>query len=346
MTMAFGKRSAGEGPAGRPPATSDFAEAHVAPIGAVRTRVANHGEIDRTFIAIAAGVVVLSAGAAIAAPSLMGVFTGGIRPIEQVIAGLDRAGVERVLADEAFPDPSGKAFMASLATSFPSEHKRLIGRLADTASAGGDRDDLFTALNAWSMEFTMAQLPAIGRTGAEGFDRTLSILTDGLRVVEARAGGCNASTLQRMFMDERALSDLTSYGTDGYRVGMRAGHTLVELAALGRDADPIDARLTADDMNALRSTFISFMMDDQVMSLIQATSMSGNADLMSSEVADKLNICQLGRAIAIKLDNLPTGTKARLWATATTGNPNALLGGSGFSSFNSFNGATLQPGLR
>jgi hypothetical protein len=111
-------------------------------IGAMRTVVANPGEIDRKFIALAAGVVVLAAGAAIAVPSAISLLGGNVRPIEQVVAGLDRAGARTALAAEAFPDADGQAFMTSLAANLPREHSRLLDTLADTAMAGGDRDGL------------------------------------------------------------------------------------------------------------------------------------------------------------------------------------------------------------
>lgn len=122
--MAFGKRTGGSAP---PPYTPPVEEAEVSETTSVRTRVANPGGMDRKFIGLAAGVVFLSAGAAIAAPSLLSMVGGAnVRPIEQVIAGLDRDAMRTALAHEAFPDESGRAFMTSLATHFPQQHGRLL----------------------------------------------------------------------------------------------------------------------------------------------------------------------------------------------------------------------------
>ncbi len=328
--MAFGKRTPGDAPK-HPDAAPDVAHAP-APMAPVRTRVANHGDLDRKFIGIAIGVVVLSGGAAIAAPSLFSIMSGdAVRPIEQVIAGLDRSAMEQALAREAFPDESGRAFMTSLAASFPDEHGRLVDRLADAAAAGEDRDGLLLAMNAWSAEFAADQMPAISRTGAEGFDRTVSILSDGLRIAESKADVCTFAAIQRIAVDPQALEGFTSYGGEGYRLSMRASQSLVDLASRGRNAPVIDATLTQNDMNALQSTFISLMMDDQVMSLVQSAAASSNGPDINFADLD-INICQLGRNILLKLDTLPETTKARLWATATSGDAASALGAYGLAS--------------
>jgi hypothetical protein len=333
--MAFGKRTAGEGPAARPApeaAAPDFAS-EPTPLGPVRTRIANHGDMDNKFIGLAIGVVVLSGGAAIAAPSLFSIVSGNsVRPIEQVIAGLDRAGMEQALASEAFPDESGRAFMTSLAANFPDQHGRLVDRLADAAAAGQDRDGLLLAMNAWSAEFATKQMPAISRTGAEGFDRAVSILSDGLRVVESKANGCTPAALQDIMLDPDAFDSFTTYGSEGYRLSMRAGQSLVDLAAKGRTAQPISTTLTQNDMSALQATFFSLMMDEQVLSLVQTAGMAERAGPDLDFATLDINVCQLGRTVLIKLDSLPADTKSRLWATLTSGEAAAMLDSSGFSS--------------
>jgi hypothetical protein len=342
--MAFGKRSAGDTQRPAPPeageaAATDKGSASIA----VRTRVANHGDIDRNFIGIAIGVVVLSAGGAIAAPALFGSFAPGIRPIEQVIAGLDRNEVEQALAVEAFPDASGKAFMTSLAANFPEDHGRLLDRLADAATAGGDRDDLFAAMNAWSMDFAVTQMPAVSRSGAEGFDRAVSIVSDGLRIVETRLNGCTPAKLRSIIEDPDSLDSLTVWNGEGYHLTMRANHAIADLAAKGRKADPVDATLTANDMNALQSTFISFMMDEQIMNLVKSASTGGPMDFENANI----NLCQLGRSVMIKLDSLPDATKGRLWATATSGDAAKFMSMGGLQGMPAFTpGGSINGAMR
>lgn len=331
--MAFGKRPAADAP--RILKADDDADVVVsAPgVGAVRTRVVNQGEIDRNFIALAIGVVVLSAGAALAAPSLMSAFGGGgARSIAEVIAGLDRQAARTALAHEAFPDEDGRAFMTSLATHFPAEHGRLLDTLADSAMGGGDRDDLFAGLNYWASDFALDHIDTLGRTGADGFDTAIHILGDALKLVEAEAGGCSANKIEAYFLNPDALGNLTRYGGRGYSLSMRASRDFVDLAARGRSLPPATARLNANDMNALQSTFMSMMGDSQVIALIQAASMAGpgNADF-SATLGDSINICQLGRTVLIKLEGLPAGTKARMLSTALSGDAAGLMGPGGFS---------------
>jgi hypothetical protein len=330
--MAFGKRAAGDPLTPREPDPTET-EVSIEGVGKVRTRVTNAGGMDHKFIALAAGVVVLSAGAAIAAPSLMSAISGGARPIKEVVAGLDRQQTRSALASEAFPDEDGKVFMTSLATHYPKEHGRLLDALADSAMAGGERDELYLAVNAWSMNFAVDALPAVSRSGAEGFDKAVAILNDGMRVLESEAGGCTGRKLESFLQNPNALTNLTRYGGKGYHLGMRATREFVELAAKGRNAPRIDTRLNANDMNALQSTFFSLISDPQVSSLIQ---MSGSGGMENSavqqKVMDELNVCQLARAIVIKLEKLPAPTKARLLGTALSGDPTALLAAQGFAS--------------
>lgn len=339
--MAFGKRTAGQAP---PPYTPPVEHTEASEPVSVRTRVTNPGAVDRKFIGIAIGVVFLSAGAAIAAPSLMSMVSGAsVRPIEQVIAGLDRDAARQALALEAFPDDSGRAFMTSLAANFPQQHDRLLDRLADAASAGGDRDELVMAMNAWTMDFAPQQISALGRTGAEGFDKSLAILTDALKLIESEAGGCNMKTLERYMQNPSNLTDLSRYGSEGYKMGMRAGATMVDLAAKGRNAPPINATITPDDENALQSTFLSLMSDPQVMNLIQA-GMNANAQNMQADFAQNLNVCQLARTFIIKLESLPAGTKSRLFATVLSADFDALAGNLG-SPFGPGALQGMQPGF-
>ena len=324
--MAFGKRTAGQAPPPVQP-SPEFESEAAAP--SVRTRVANSGGMDGKFIGLAIGVVVVSAGGAIAAPSLMSMMGGApVRPIEQVIAGLDRKEMRTALAHEAFPDDSGRAFMTKLATNFPQQHGRLLDALADAAAAGGDRNDLFLATNAWTMSFGPQQLNAIGRTGAEGFDAALDIASDFLKVVEADAGSCTLKSLQSYIADPTNLTDLTRYGGEGYRASMRANAVLVDLAAKGGKAPPADTNFTLNDENALRSAFISMIADPQIMSLMQS-GMNAGPQGPNPDLALNMNVCQLARTVIIKLDTLPADTKGRLFAVALSGDFGRLNGNLG-----------------
>lgn len=331
--MAFGKRAAGDPLPPRPPVVT---ETEIGADGAasVRTRVANTSGIDHKFIALAAGIVVLSAGAAIAAPSLMSLLGGGVRPIKEVVAGLDHQQARTALALEAFPDEDGKAFMTSLAANYPQAHGKLLDALADSALAGGERDELYLALNAWSMNFVMESLPAVGRTGADGFDKAVAVVNEGLHLVEQEAGGCTARKLQAYIQSPDTFASFARYGGKAYHFSIRATRDFVDLAAKGRDAKPFDTRLTANDMSALQSTFFSLLADPQVTSLVQMSAMSSGMDglAMQEKVMDQLNVCQLGRAVMLKLEKLPAGAKARMWGTAMSQDPTSLLSAQGFSS--------------
>ncbi len=325
--MSFGKRGTGEGHPARnlvpPPVLTEGG-------GPTRMTVANPGGIDKGFIALAFGVAVLSAGAAIAAPSVMDMFGGNIpvRPLSEVVAGLDRDQAKAALAREAFPDGDGRAFMTSLAANFPAEHDRLLGSLADEAmKKDADRDDLVDAMSDWSVEFIPAHMQEIGRTGSEGFDNVMTIATDALGVVEKAAGECTLPAFQKLTAHPTALADLAAYGGEGYRVGMRAGRTMVDLAAKGSNAQPADMQLTQDDQSALQTTFFSMMMDKQVMGLM-ASGMNGGGPIGAGADAvdpSKVDVCQLGRTIIVKLKKLPSPTKGRIFALATSGlNPQMM----------------------
>lgn len=317
--MAFGKRTAGEAPPLRMPQLSAPSEESLlsAPgVSPVRTRVANPGDIDHKFIALAAGVVVLAAGAAIALPSVASVFGGGVRPIKEVIAGLDRNAARNVLALEAFPDSDGKAFMTSLAANFPREHGRLLDLLTDTAIAGGDRDALYLSMNGWAMNFVSGQMANVGRTGAHGFDEGIAILDDVLKVAEQEVGGCTGAKFQQALLDPTFMDRLQRYDGGAYHSGMRANRAFIDLAAAGRKAPAFSTTLTANDMSVVQSTFFQMLGDPQVVNIMQAASSArGNGADAQTQLLNTVNVCQLGRTLLVKMRGLPEGTKSRLFGT-------------------------------
>jgi hypothetical protein len=246
----------------------------------------------------------------------MSVFSGGfsstvVRPIPAVVAGLNRDQVKAALADEAFPDKQGAAFMATLAARFPEEHDLLVGILADTAMRGGDRDAMMLDVNKWGMQFAVQNMPAIGRTGAKGFDEALDFGTDALAFVEKTAGNCTPKAIMAFANDPQRLMALSAYDSAATEFSMRSYRTLVNLAADGRNAPAIDTRPTPQDEQALRSVVMSIMMDERVMKLVQAAS---RGDASAASLESTLNICELGSAVIAKLKRLPPDTKGRIWA--------------------------------
>lgn len=319
--MSFGKRSAGD-PRPAPPPLAPQVSRETDGSLSVRTRVANQGGIDKGFIALAAGVVMLSAGGAIAAPSVLSMFDAGKpRTIAELVTGLEPGEVKAVLATEAFPDAEGRAFLQSLQQHFPDSHQRLLSQMAETASMGGDRDDLVLGLAQWGMEFGPANFGYLGRTGAEGFDEMLGLVTDSFDVVRKEMGDCSLSSIQRLVEDPAALQSFSRYGSEAYKVTMRANLTFVELAASGRNAPKPAAKLNADDENALQSVFFSIMMDPQIMQLAQQAMRSGgdSPQELQMAMASNMDVCQIGRSVIGKLERLPAGTKSRLLAVAFSG---------------------------
>lgn len=317
--MAFGKRGAGQGPVAPQPADDQHDTRPAGPIN-VRTRVTNAGGLDARFIGLAVGVVVLSAGGAIAAPVVFDMFGQPVRPIEQVIAGLDRDQAKTALHYEAFPDADGRALMSSLQRNFPQDHDRLLTMLAAKAASGGDREDLMTELTRWSVEFVPANMSAIGRTGSDGFDEVLNIASGALNIVEAETG-CTAEKIGQYATNPANLTKTWEYGSEGYRFGMRANATLVDLAAKGRNRPPAPTDLRREDEEALTTAFIGMMMDEQVLSLIQSSyDVHGAGDFDAAERRiNNIDMCKLGKSIIYKLRRMPFGTKDRLFAIGMEG---------------------------
>jgi hypothetical protein len=311
--MSFGKKDDGTSVS----TLRQIAQSAAASSAPKKTSARSSGGLDVGFIALALGVVAISAGGAIAAPSVMSWASSGfsstaVRPIPTVIAGLDRDQAKAALAREAFPDKAGSAFMSALAAKFPEDHDRLLTVLADTAMAGGDRDALMLGLNKWGAEFAMQNLPAIGRTGAKGFDEALDFGSDALKFVSKTAGGdCTAKGIMSLASDPQKIMALSAYDSEATQFSMSAYRTLVNLAAEGRNAPAINTTPTPQDEQALQSVFLSIMMDERVMKLIQAAS-SGQAS--ASKIDSTLNICELGDTVIAKLKQLPPDTKARIWA--------------------------------
>ncbi len=310
--MSFGKKDENSVSSLRQIAQS----ANAANTSKKKTAGSSSSGLDVGFIALALGVVAVSAGGAIAAPSVMSMLSGGfssgaVRPIPMIIAGLDRDQAKAALAREAFPDKLGTAFMTNLAAKFPEDHDRLVTILADRAMAGGDRDTFMLDLNKWGMEFAIQNLPSIGRTGAKGFDEALEFGSEALAFVGKTAGGCTPKAIMGIASDPQRIMALGAYDSEATKFNMNAYRMLVNLAAEGRNASPIDTTPTPQDEQALQAVFFSIMMDERVMKLVQAAS-AGNTS--AAELESTLDVCELGETVIAKLKRLPPDTKARIWA--------------------------------
>jgi hypothetical protein len=279
--------------------------------------------LDKAFIALVVGVMVVAAAGAMAAQPVFSwvqasISSGSARPIDQVVAGLDADAAKAALSSEAFPDEAGRGFMSALATKFPSDHDALLGQLTEAAMEGADRDALMIVVGVWTADFAPRNLAAIGRTGSDGFDKVVGLASEALGMLEQAGGGkCSVDAIQKLANDPAALAQLGAYGSPGYRLGMKANQMLVDLAAAGKNAPPPDTRLRREDEAALQSAFFAMLSDPQITELMQMT-MSSGAVPSESELASKLNVCQLGRTVIVKLKNLPQGTKARVWALGTS----------------------------
>jgi len=315
--MSFGKRTAGAGHPARSllPTTPGEEAAEKPTVGAMRVR--NPGGIDKSFIALAAGVVFVSAGATLAAPSVLDMFGAQVRPIKTIVAGLDRTQAKAALAREAFPDGEGRAFMTSLHVNFPADHDHLLNLLADEAMNGGDRDDLLKEVGKWSTEFVMPNLAAIGRTGADGFDETLNITRGALTLLEQTAG-CTADKLEKFVSDPANLASGWNYGSEAYKFSMQSSTMLVNLAAKGRNAPQPPTDFRREDEEALMTTFFGMMTDPQIMGLMQDSSSGANFP-GSEEAFKQIDICKMGRSVIYKLKRLPSGTKERMFSLGTQG---------------------------
>lgn len=306
--MSFGKRGKGEGHPARDllPPMEDME-----PVS-VRTAVANPGGIDKGFIALAVGVVLVSGGAALAAPSVLDMFGSQVRPIEQIVAGLDRTHAKAALAREAFPDNEGRALMSALQKDFPADHDKLTTVLADAALSGGDRQALINAFNDWSVDFIVPNMPAVSRTGAEGFDQFLGVLDGTIGLID-KTTGCTMPEIMKFASDPKNLQSVRAYGSDAYKFSMRSTTVLVNLAAKGKSA-PTPDKINKEDQQALMSMFFGMMSDPQVVKIMQS-SRPGAANAAMPDV----DICKLGYAVTKQLQTLPAGTKARVMGMTAQG---------------------------
>ncbi len=271
------------------------------------------------FIALVAAVVLLAGGAAFAAPAatswIESAFSGQakVRPIAEIVAGLDQREAHAALAAEAFPDKSGRAFMQTLNTHYPTEHDALVAAFTETAMNGGDRKDLILDLNNWGARFTLVRLGDFGRTGARGFDAFLDMADDAVDIMnDLDGGGCNLRNLKRYGENPNLLVGLGDYGTPLYRMNMDASRTLVELAAYGANQPRPDTTLTSQDEEALQRTLMALVRDPWVVDLQMQVMRTGA--IPKDDDLPNIDICKFARSAIKRVRSLPDGTKARVLA--------------------------------
>jgi len=279
--------------------------------------VASSGGFDLRFAAMAVGVMAIAAGGAFAV-SMIGGSSIKVRPVAEIVTGLNRDQVKAALALEALPDKHGQVFMATLKASFPSEHDKLLGQMAETAMRGGDRNTLAIDVNEWLVPFAMQNMSNLGRTGAAGFDFALDTVDYGLDYISHTAGGCTAQSLANLepiFSDPNRILSEIAYGSKGYEFNIKTSTRLVALADAGRSASNAPTALTPQDEAALQSALMSLMMDRDVMNLVQAgmSQAQGGGGSMDSAALSRVDVCKIGHTAIDRLRKLPTDTKARVW---------------------------------
>jgi hypothetical protein len=316
MDMSFGKRGAGGGDPRPLPPSSEPSESllkeSVAPN--VRMSVANPGGFDLRFAVLAVGVMAIAAAGALGITMIGGGVK--VRPVAEIVAGLNRDQLKAALAVEALPDKQGQVFMATLQKHFPSEHDKLLGLMADTAMRGGDRNSLAIEVNEWLFPFTMQNMSNLGRTGAAGFDFALDAGDYGLDYISHTAGGCTVQSLTKLetvFSDPNQILEEIAYGSKGYEFNIKMSTQLVLLADAGRGAPNPPTELKPQDEAALRSALFSLMMDRDVMEMIRMAQANQSLGQVDTSALSRVDVCRLGHTAIDKLRKLPKDTKGRLW---------------------------------
>lgn len=284
----------------------------------MRLTVANPGAFDMRFAVLAVGVTAI-AGAGALIVSMIGSAIVPPRPVAQVVAGLDHDHAKVALAKEALPDSHGQLFMATLKARFPSEHDKLLGQMADTALAGGDRNSLAIDVNEWLAPFAVQNISNLGRTGSAGFDFALDTGDETLKYISSLAGGCTMASsgkLQELFSDPNRILKEISFGSRGYEFNMKVSTKLVALSDAGRSAADVSTKLTPQDEAALQSVMLSMMADREMTTLIQvgmAASMGDPGSLNRTDLS-RIDLCRIGHIAIDRLRKLPPETKAHVWA--------------------------------
>ncbi len=171
------------------------------------------------------------------------------------------------------------------------------------------------ALNAWSLEFTLANFTDITRSGASGYDALADILTGAFDAIEdTDPAACNLRNLAAYAEKPQQLARLAAYGTPVYRFNMKANQKIVELAALGATKGPLDATLRPEDERALQKALESLMRDSWVRDLQMQVMLTGA--IPDGDELPNINACKVARSAIKRFKSIPDGTKTRLMGMA------------------------------
>jgi hypothetical protein len=321
--MSFGNR----------PARAPTEEAKVDPRPAASRMVMTAGPNIGLFIAIAVAVVGLAAGGAFFLSGKMASASTRevIRPIKDLAAELDRDQLKAALVTQAFPDSAGKSLMAKIA-GFPDAQDALLSQLADTAKAGGDRNELVKTLDSWRKDFAHEHYLAIGRTGTMGFDRAMQLANSQIDLWK-KTGGCSISGLRDLVDQRSDAIEVTDYGTPGYNLLMQSYQAVIDLVVAGEKMPPIDPVMRVSDGKAVMGAFSSLMKDPKSVAIARNVIVSAGGDLSEKRprgrpgkrapppvqqqlAPDEVDICALGKTVVGKMQGLPAETKQRVWAAS------------------------------
>ncbi|MEM5515395.1 hypothetical protein WNY37_00440 [Henriciella sp. AS95] len=224
---------------------------------------------------------------------------------------------ENITLLSAFEDEPTRTFIRKLRRTFPSEASALERDVLRARSRGADEVELGLIVMQAGTHAVASSIDRLSMADEIYAERILETTSQALRELSASgAPYCKGSDLIQFakLSDQElyaAVFDRVGHGAGLYDFGLELNGIFLDAIRDAR-ADPIiHGRLTSSDMGALQRLGLSVMTNPDLMLLLTTEGKSRSE--MDAAVAS-VNFCDLGAKLIEQVNDLPDGTKGRVWA--------------------------------
>lgn len=242
-------------------------------------------------------------------PSLTG-------PGKQAVPGLSETGGENALL-AAFEDEATRIYLGKLQATFPSAAAALERDVRQAARRDADEVELGLLVLRAGAEDIASSIDRLGKAETRYFNELLDISRQALTALsQSGAPYCKGSDLivfaglsdQELY---RAVFDRVGHGSGLYEFALEFNGVILDAIRSARRNPVLHGPLNTSDQQALQRLAFAVMANSDIMKLL---SLEGKSRREMDEAVSAVNFCTLGATLVSQVDELPEGTKGRLWA--------------------------------
>ena len=239
----------------------------------------------------------------------------GVSPVERADQSAERSA--DALFREVYGDAATLDYIGKLRRTFPAAATDLEERVRRAVGRGADSEELgLIVLQAGARDIA-SSADRLARADTRHIDALFALVSNELEALKVSgAPYCIGSDLVRFAgLSEqqlyRAIFERARHGEALYDFVLAANGIMLDAIQDARQAPVLRSQLTAADMKTLQTLGLDLFTNPSIVRLL---TMEGRPRTAMDEVLAETDFCALATTILNRIDQLPVGTKGRLWS--------------------------------